>query len=245
MNYNIMKKVLLYSLLLGVMLCSANDAVAQRGKRIRISNRKAKNLVQMIKANPQIETLYLFRNGLDSLPGEIGELKHLKRLVVSSNRLSYIPPVIGNLTNLEEISFKHNRITSLPPEIGKLINLKELYLDYNQLDSLPKEIGNLKDLEILGITNNKLIYLPDEIGGLRSLEFLYIGTNLLHELPASLGNLTNLIELNIANSGGLLQIPESIENCHHLERLYVDQTTLFPFSFNRINPRLEIIIVSH
>ena len=126
------KTTLLTLLLLTALLMGSQDSFAQGRKKIRIWYRNANQLVKKIKANPNAETLYLFRNGLDSLPEEIGQLKNLKTLIVSSNRLTYLPPVIGELTQLEKISLKHNRLKSLPPEIGKLTNLKELYLSYNQ-----------------------------------------------------------------------------------------------------------------
>ncbi len=230
-------------LILAAFLLVVGTADAQGKKKIRICYRNAKHLVQKIEANPNAETLYLFRNGLDSLPEEIGQLKHLKKLVVSSNNLKYIPPVIGELAELEEISFKNNDIGALPPEIGQLKNLKRLELDHNRLETLPDELCELKNLEYLSLTHNALHHLPTDIGDLESLEFFYIGTNLLQELPLSIAQLTNLIELNVANSGGLLVIPD-LRNCQSLERLYIDSTTLFDVSFNpRVISRLEIYMV--
>ena len=79
-----MKRLPIYLLLAALLLAGA-DAQAQGKKKIRIMYRNARHLVEKIKANPNAETLYLFRNGLDSLPEEIGELKNLKTFVVSSS----------------------------------------------------------------------------------------------------------------------------------------------------------------
>ena len=131
-----MRKPVIVLILAALMLVGGN-AQAQGKKEIRFNGGKADQLIQMIKDNPEAETLYLFRNGLDSLPEEIGQLKHLKKLVVSSNNLTYVPAVIGELTELEHISFKNNEITALPAEIGQLKNLKELELDHNTITVAP------------------------------------------------------------------------------------------------------------
>ena len=123
-------------------------------------------------------------------------------------------------------------------------NLKELYLDYNQIDSLPTEICRLEKLETLQLGHNRLVSLPQGIGRLGSLRFLYLNGNVLRGLPVGLGDLTNLVELNVANAGGLLVVPD-LHRCQLLERLYIDQTTLFSSDFNpRTISNLEIIMVS-
>ena len=108
---------------------------------------------------------------------------------------------------------------------------------------MPDELCELKELEYLSVTHNALHHLPNDIGKLESLEFFYIGTNLLQELPVGLAQLTNLVELNVAGSGGLLVVP-NMRDCRRLERLYIDSTTLFDASFNpRTISRLEIYMV--
>ena len=134
-------------LLLAVLLLAGTDAQAQGKKKIRIMYRSAKHLVEKIKANPNAETLYLFRNGLDSLPEEIGELKNLKTLVVSSNRLSYLPPVIGELSNLVELNVANAGGLLVVPDLHNCQMLERLYIDRTTLFSSyfnPKTISNLE-----------------------------------------------------------------------------------------------------
>jgi hypothetical protein len=58
-----------------------------------------------------------------------------------------------------------------------------------------------------------------------------------------LAQLTELVELNVAGSGGMLVIPD-LSNCRRLERLYIDSTTLIDASFNpRTIPHLEVYMV--
>ena len=44
---------------------------------------------------------FAFRNNLESLPPEIGELQNLERLVLSNNKLTSLPPEIGKLKKLD------------------------------------------------------------------------------------------------------------------------------------------------
>jgi len=166
----------------------------------------------------------------------------LEKLVISSNRLEKIPSTIQNLEKLQYLSLNHNKFKTLPQEIGNLIELKELYLSYNQLEKFAPEIGNLAKLEFLYINGNKITKIPKEIGDLINLKVLVIGKNSLSTLPDEIGNLTRLTELNIAFSGPMLGIPESIQNCKKLEYLYIDKSILLPYSIGKMNPRLKIIV---
>jgi Leucine-rich repeat (LRR) protein len=107
---------------------------------------------------------------------------------------------------------------------------------------LPPSIGNLKKLEFLYLNDNQLLEIPNEIGNLTNLRFLVIGKNSLTELPVTLGNLTSLVELDIARSGPMLTLPESVSNCRRIEYLYIDNTTILPYSLNTANPRLRIVV---
>ena len=76
-----------------------------------------------------------------------------------------------------------------------------------------------------------------------SLQYLVIGKNQLTEpLPETIGNLTGLIELDVAYSGPMLQIPATIQKLRHLEVLYIDKTAQLPFEVSGINPRLRVIV---
>ena len=203
------------------------EALAQGKSKIKISNRKVEDLVQQIKDNPNAEVLYLFRNGLDSIPEEIGLLKNLKELTVSSNNITYVPPVIGELTNLEKISLKSNKIKNIPSSFGNLKNLKDLELDNNEIVVLPETICDLENLETLSVTNNKLTHLP----------------NHLQELPASMAELESLVELNVAGSGQMIVVP-NMENCRRLEKIYIDRTIMFDGSYDPFRiPRLQVIVL--
>lgn len=145
-NTTYMKKLHIILILALLMLVSGN-AQAQGRKKIRIMYRKARHLVEKIEANPNAETLYLFRNGLDSLPEEIGQLKHLKKLVVSSNRLTYIPPVIGELTELKELNVAGSGGLLVIPNMINCQMLERLYIDNTTLFDAsfnPRSIPNLK-----------------------------------------------------------------------------------------------------
>ncbi|MCR5036711.1 MAG: leucine-rich repeat domain-containing protein [Bacteroidales bacterium] len=175
-----MKKLLSVFLMVS-MVFVGTEMFAQGKSKIKISNGSAQDLVQQIKENPNAEELYLFRNGLDSIPEEVGMLKNLKELTVSSNRVTYVPPVICTLTNLEKISLKNNNIKQLPAEIGNLKNLTELDLDGNELEELPASIANLTELVELNITGSGPMLVVPNMGNCHNLETLFIDSSTLFD----------------------------------------------------------------
>jgi internalin A len=136
-------------------------------------------LVQIIQENIRTKetVLFLKGQGVNILPFEIGELKHLQSLDLRGNWLSSIPFTIGSLVLLTGLDLGFNRIASLPSQIEKLKNLEQLYLNGNRISVLPQEICSLTNLRILDLSHNSISELPDEIINLVNLEMLDLREN--------------------------------------------------------------------
>jgi hypothetical protein len=165
----------------------------------------------------------------------------VESLILQRKDLSSIPPEVFSFPNLQELVLDGNKIQVLPDDLGRLTQLTRLSLQYNQLETLPGSVGNLQNLRELRLGNNQLVELPPTLGNLENLQFLYIGKNNLKKLPDEIGKLEKLIELDLARSGVMLDIPVSAGNLRRLERLYIDRTTRFPYDWQQSNPRLQVI----
>ena len=159
-------------------------------------------------AKDGVTYLSLLREGLTTLPGEIGQLGNLTTLYLDGNQLTTLPGEIGQLGNLTTLDLRGNKLTTLPGEIGQLGNLRKLDLRYNQLTTLPGEIGQLGNLTWLDLSYNQLTTLPGEIGQLGNLTELYLSGNQLTTLPGEIGQLGNLTILDLR--GKLTTLPGEI-----------------------------------
>jgi hypothetical protein len=132
------------------------------------------------------------------LPAELGDLKNLKSLVLSSNRLTGIHQDLGKLTNLTTLDISGNRLSGpIPSCIRGLKNLKTLNLSHNYFSGgLPVWIGELENLETLNLDGNRLSGpIPGALANLSRLTVLRLGHNrLTGQIPAALGNLTRLAD---------------------------------------------------
>jgi Leucine-rich repeat (LRR) protein len=174
---------------------------------------------------PNLQTLAIGRNHLESLPDNIGNLANLQTLGVGSNRLESLPDSIGNLVNLQTLGVSSNHLESLPDNIGNLANLQTLGVGHNRLESLPDSIENLVNLQTLGVSSNHLESLPDSIGNLANLQTLYLDDNQLNSLPESIGNLANLQTLYL-DDNQLESLPDNIGNLANLQTLGVGYNRL-------------------
>ncbi len=123
------------------------------------------------------------KDGISTIPPEIGQLTELKKFSCGNNIITQIPDEIGNLTKLEQLILRSNRIEVLTTAIGKCESLVDLDLQHNQLDVVPGEIAYCKKLTRLWLWGNKLSMLNSAVTQISSLRELYLKDNRLTTLP--------------------------------------------------------------
>ena len=165
--------------------------------------------------------------GLTELPREVGELRHLRKLVLSfdldarsENNLSFLPIEIGKLTNLIELDLSFNSLSHFPIEILKLLNLEILNLYGLGLLEIPKDIEKLIKLKKLDLSSNLLSKLPLEFEKLINLEELSLSMNEFAEFPLEIVKLSNLRRLNLEENQ-IKKIPKEIRNLKKFDTVIV------------------------
>jgi Leucine-rich repeat (LRR) protein len=75
----------------------------------------------------KMETLNFGENKLTSLPEDlIGQFTELRELYLYRNKLESLPGDIGTLGSLEKLSISKNNLKALPENVGELASLQEL-----------------------------------------------------------------------------------------------------------------------
>lgn len=137
------------------------------------------------------------KDGIKSIPADIGKLTALKAFICRNNNLMTVPSEIGNCTQLEKLDFNSNSINELPAEIGKLVNLTDIDLRYNQLSALPPTFADLKNLKYLRLWCNMIASLDESITKMPSLEEIYMKDNRLKTLPMGILTMKSLKYIDI------------------------------------------------
>ena len=158
---------------------------------------------------------------LDSIPYQIGRLKNLELLSVTSSGLKEVPSSIGQLAKLTTLIFTSNKLKELPESIGNLRKLYELDIGRNQLQNIPSSISNLKKLNRLDVYDNELESIGAYIGELKELEKLNLSENQLKTLPDEIQNLKKLKNLYLSDN------PISKEEQERIKALLPNTTIYF------------------
>jgi len=121
---------------------------------------------------PQIK-LFLAKNLLTRLPGEIVQLKNIKMLSLRNNRLIELPHSLGKLTNMTELNISLNKLRWLPFELlqliggeGKLINLITSFNPWIKATS-DQSASSVMTPRHRNATSEDIGYLQDQIEDLR------------------------------------------------------------------------------
>ncbi|XP_060183466.1 probable LRR receptor-like serine/threonine-protein kinase At3g47570 [Lycium barbarum] len=163
-------------------------------------------------------------NLVGSIPSDVGKLKQLQGLFLTSNNLQgHIPEAICHLSNLVQLSLEDNEIFGLIPAcIGHLSMLQQLYLGSNKFSSnFPLSLWKMRGLLFLSVSRNSIDgEVPSDIGELKTIVDLDLSVNHFSGMiPSRLGELQNLKSLNLSNNSISGPIPLSFANLISLEIL--------------------------
>ena len=166
-----------------------------------------------------------------AIPGALGDLRNLERLMLYGNSLSgAIPAELGQLSALKSLLLHDNELTGrIPVELGNMSSLRYLWLDDNDLSGpIPAQLGDLSNLRWLSLYGNSLSGpIPAELGDLSALRLLILDRNdLSGAIPSELGELTELTWLDLNDNDLSGSIPSSLGDLSNLEHLYLHNNEL-------------------
>jgi hypothetical protein len=135
------------------------DWIVEGPPQEKASRRIASLKIIRCKSNGS-DTLDLSGLGLTSLPKEIGQLTHVKKLYLMHNPLIELPVELSRLTQLETLNVTACDLQFLPDWIGSFANLQTLVASLNPLQTLPASLGRLSHLETVWLVYTSITHIP-------------------------------------------------------------------------------------
>lgn len=153
------------------------------------------------------------------LPSQIGDIAHLRQIVLRRIPLLVLPDWFSRLSELEVINISDAQFKLLPDVITKMTWLRQLNLTSCHLEELPTNIGILRNLIFLGLSgNSSLAQLPESVGDLNQLQVLDLGMCRLTSLPTSFGKLQKITHLYLWGNS-FEDVPVSLRSLKDLKVL--------------------------
>ncbi|PQP93829.1 putative disease resistance protein [Prunus yedoensis var. nudiflora] len=166
------------------------------------------------------------------LPGEIGNMVHLRFLSVKNNNIKRFPPSLGNLVCLQTLNFRvqSGRVV-IPNVIMKMKQLRHLYLPWNYRTKGKLELSNLGHLQTLYNLSSEYCDLKD-VGRLTNLRKLRIRVSSslqnLEEILKSTGSTLNRIRsliVFVENNISEEQAMQIVSSCRGIYKLKLQGPT--------------------
>ena len=168
--------------------------------------------------------LKITTNSVAKLPKEIGQLVHLKWLIIDMPLLKNLPNEIGKCESLEHLHISNTAMKQMPMAIQWLKNLKDLKLVNNRLlQSIPQTIGSLRQLQQLEIINSpEIVVVPNSLYSARKLRLLTLDQLGVTKLPKGTGIWYNTMEtLRLSRLNNMQGVPLIVFKLKKLTTLHL------------------------
>lgn len=234
--------------------------------KVSLSAFAGKTLPPEILKCMNLEVLELLDTRLESIPGSVGELKHLKtlfvynnrsgrrlrleknntitRLVIRSDDHKQLPKNFRPFSALHVLDLQENRLEKFPRGARHNKKLRELLLQHNSL-SLRGGLRNHKYLENLSLQYNRIKTVPRGIRKFSNLKKLNLNYNEINDVHPAIGRLKNLEQLSFYHNR-LKKIPKDMGALPKLREidLFYNELEELPFSEGQW-PALRMLYLSH
>jgi adenylate cyclase len=157
-------------------------------------------------AAPQLTTLKLQNNRIETLPPWFSRLQKLRHLNISNNKLDRLPDVVAEMTWLVDLDISFNTMAAFPPQILALTQLEQLIFVSNRIENFPQDCSGLTRLRILDCRMNLLVDLTP-VCRLPRLEQLLAEGNNVHALDLTLGPALHTLEVGKNDITRLVLMP--------------------------------------
>ncbi|RZS09433.1 hypothetical protein BHM03_00040510 [Ensete ventricosum] len=184
---------------------------------LRISERMLKNfrLLRVL----DLENAYLVE-----LPGEMGDLFHLRYFSVRGTRLKKLPVSLKNLRNLQTLDIRRNQLRKLSFEIKRLKNLRHLEMRQNEKSiKVPLGLSRMQYLQVVTGAQADSTFVH-EVGKLTELNKLAIEDLRAEDavvLCSSINNMARLLSLSIFSIDASTAIDLEKLNPSSLQKLHI------------------------
>lgn len=198
--------------------------------------------LKVLKIEGRTNYGFFVDSGLNEIAPEIGNLKNLVTLEITSDFVVELPKEIANLQSLEKLKISGDKFKNLSSSICKLTNLWHLEIFSKNLKEISKDIGNLKKLEVLFLTGVNVSQLPIEMKQLVNLKHLKIDGDVGEVAPEIWGNFPNL---NVLQLEGVYigKLPLDMKKLANLKNLIIHKGKIdkIPDDFFKATPLLEVL----
>lgn len=150
------------------------------------------------------------RNGLKSLPAEIGKLTNLEQIFIANSELETLPAEMANLTSCTDVEvYNCPKMKEFPLVLAKMPELVSLNLANNlQWSAAEADKGvralatgaSAEKIQILYFNQNNLETVPEEIVNMKKLGLIDFSSNNIRTIESAWGNDIKPVQLYLDNN---------------------------------------------